>query len=39
MVRVGGPIRWRLHLPVPRERVYEALADPARTWDAGYIDG
>ena len=21
----GGPIRWKLHLPVPREKVYEAL--------------
>lgn len=21
----GGPIRWRMHLPVPPERVYEAL--------------
>lgn len=22
---IGGPIRWRIHLPVPPERVYEAL--------------
>jgi uncharacterized protein YndB with AHSA1/START domain len=22
---IGGPIRWRLHLPVPPERVYAAL--------------
>jgi uncharacterized protein YndB with AHSA1/START domain len=22
----GGPIRWRLHLPVPPERVFDALA-------------
>ena len=27
----GGPIRWRMHLPVPPERVYEALdSDAAR---------
>lgn len=23
--RPGGPIRWRLHLPVPPSEVYEAL--------------
>lgn len=23
--RVGGPIRWRLHIPVPPERVFRAL--------------
>jgi uncharacterized protein YndB with AHSA1/START domain len=22
---VGGPIRWRMHIPVPRERVFAAL--------------
>jgi uncharacterized protein YndB with AHSA1/START domain len=25
---VGGPIRWRIHLPVPPERVFEALDTP-----------
>jgi uncharacterized protein YndB with AHSA1/START domain len=23
--RIGGPIRWRMHIPVPPERVYAAL--------------
>ncbi len=26
---LGGPIRWRLHLPVPPERVFQALATDA----------
>ena len=26
---VGGPIRWRRHLPVPPERVYDALSTDA----------
>jgi catechol 2,3-dioxygenase-like lactoylglutathione lyase family enzyme len=27
--RVGGPIRWRMHIPLPPERIYEALASDA----------
>ncbi len=39
-VVIGGPIRWRIHLPVPPEQVFAALAtDAGRTWEEGYADG
>ncbi|MFZ2507305.1 MAG: SRPBCC domain-containing protein [Steroidobacteraceae bacterium] len=42
--RIGGPIRWRMHIPVPPEKVYAALdTDEGRAafWaeSAAEIDG
>jgi uncharacterized protein YndB with AHSA1/START domain len=39
--RMGGPIRWRMHIAVPPERVYSALAsdaDRASFWSESAVE-